>query len=89
MTKKHFCEFCDVRIQNNMQIRKKHNEGLIHQQERAEHYKKFKSAEEIIAEERPKKFCNRFVTARCSFGAYCHFSHYTDEQLTAMEDEGK
>lgn len=89
MTKKYFCDFCGVRIQNNVQIRKKHNEGLVHQEQQANHYRQFKSAEEILKEERQKTICTRFLSNRCNFGSICRFSHYSRHEIEGLQHEGK
>lgn len=89
MTKKYFCDFCGVHIQNNLLIRKRHNSGLSHQQKKKEYYNQFKTVAEILAEERQKNPCSRFLKGQCTFGAICRFSHYTRDEIFAMEAEGK
>lgn len=87
--KKYFCDYCEVHVQNNPQIIKKHNEGLAHQKLRTSHFEKFKSLEEIIAQERSKTLCKRAATNSCAFGTFCRFSHYSERDLVAMEHKCK
>lgn len=83
--KKYFCDYCQVRIQNNPQIIKKHNQGLLHQKCKISHFEQYKSLEEILVRERGKIQCKRAATNSCTFGAFFRFSHYSTEELAIME----
>lgn len=85
--KKYFCDYCEVRIQNNPQIIKKHNEGLPHQTCKIDHFEKFKSLKEILEVERSKMPCKR--VASCAFGKFCRFSHYSAVELSVMGQKCK
>lgn len=43
MGRNYYCDYCDKRVRNDIQIRKKHIQGLQHQTAQSEHYAKFKS----------------------------------------------
>uniref|UniRef100_A0A336M428 CSON011798 protein n=1 Tax=Culicoides sonorensis TaxID=179676 RepID=A0A336M428_CULSO len=85
--KKYFCDYCQVRIQNNPNIIKRHNEGLLHQKSKLNHFQKYKSLKEILEMERKKTPCKRALTNSCKFDMFCRFSHYSEEQLIEMEHE--
>lgn len=42
MGRNYYCDYCDKRVRNDIQIRKKHIQGLQHQTAQSEHYAKFK-----------------------------------------------
>lgn len=42
MGRNYYCEYCDKRMKDDAQIRKKHIDGLQHQTAKTEHYNKFK-----------------------------------------------
>lgn len=42
MGKRYYCDFCNKSFPSNTENRKKHNEGLQHQNNRASYYSKFK-----------------------------------------------
>lgn len=85
MVKKYYCDVCDVRIQNNPDIIKKHNQGLQHQTAKFEHYAKYRTVALIIEEERKKQQCSRALNSSCAFGAFCRFSHFSEMELKQLE----
>lgn len=42
MGRNYYCDYCDKRMKNDIQIRKKHLEGMPHKNARNEYYAKFK-----------------------------------------------
>lgn len=42
MGRNYYCDYCDKRVRNDTQIRKKHIQGLQHQTAQSEHYAKFR-----------------------------------------------
>lgn len=42
MKTNYYCEYCDKRFKNDINIRKRHFAGLAHQNAYKEHYAKFK-----------------------------------------------
>lgn len=89
VSKKYVCDYCQVRIQNNPQIIKKHNEGLQHQKCKTDHYEKYKSLKEILVTEKAKIPCKRAATNSCTFGTFCRFSHYSQMELFLLEEKCK
>lgn len=43
MGKNYYCDYCDKRLKDDPNIKKKHTDGLPHQKARNEHYAQFKS----------------------------------------------
>lgn len=43
MGKNYYCEYCDKRLKDDSNIKRKHIDGLPHQKARNEHYAHFKS----------------------------------------------
>ncbi|XP_037910969.1 zinc finger matrin-type protein 5 isoform X2 [Hermetia illucens] len=86
MGRNYYCEYCDKRMKCSVSIRKSHNEGLPHKIAKAEYMARFKDPRDILAEERKKTPCSRFLTGKeCKFGMFCHFSHYRMDQLKELE----
>ncbi|XP_029715163.1 zinc finger matrin-type protein 5 [Aedes albopictus] len=82
MGKKYYCDYCRKHIQRDPSIVRKHNEGVQHIRNRADHYESCKDVTEIMAENARKKPCRTmFTSEQCTFGATCRYSHYTPEQL--------
>lgn len=45
MVRNYYCDYCDKRLKDDVQIRKKHIEGLQHQKAMKEHYALYKCSE--------------------------------------------
>lgn len=43
---------------------------------------------EILIAESKKKFCTKFQSGSCQFGALCRFSHYTPDELAEIQQRG-
>ncbi|XP_031623178.1 zinc finger matrin-type protein 5 [Contarinia nasturtii] len=89
MGKMYYCDYCDKRMRDDPNIKKKHNEGLPHQKARNEHYAHYKTAQEILRDEYKKKPCAKFPNGSCQFGASCRFSHYTPAQIEKVKEQAE
>uniref|UniRef100_A0A2M4AZF2 Putative u1 snrnp-specific protein c n=1 Tax=Anopheles triannulatus TaxID=58253 RepID=A0A2M4AZF2_9DIPT len=86
MARKYYCDYCEKRIQNDVNNIKKHNEGLPHLKARAEYYERFKTPEQVVSEARTKTKCRSLKDGKeCMFGALCRFCHYTPQQLRHLQ----
>lgn len=86
MGKKYYCDYCKTHIQRDPNIVRKHNEGIPHLRNRADHYERCKDITEIVTENIGKKPCRTVLNSeQCIFGAHCRFSHYTPEQLNRLQ----
>ncbi|XP_050097420.1 zinc finger matrin-type protein 5 [Anopheles aquasalis] len=88
MGRKYYCDYCEKRIQNDVNNVKKHNEGLPHLKAKADYYERFKAPEQIVAEARTKTECRSLKDGKeCMFGALCRFCHYTPQQLRHLQQQ--
>lgn len=56
MGRNYYCDYCDKRMKNDIQIRKKHLEGMPHKTARNEYYAKFKGILSLSNNSREKLF---------------------------------
>lgn len=56
MGKKYYCEYCDKRFKDDVNIRQKHLNGLAHQTARNDHYAKYKGKIDSIVQDQK---CNK------------------------------
>ncbi|XP_055597932.1 zinc finger matrin-type protein 5 [Uranotaenia lowii] len=88
MGRKYYCDYCDRHIERDPVIVKKHNDGIPHQRNRAEHYKSFQDAKQIISESSKKKTCRTLLLGQeCIYGSNCRYNHYTSDQLQQLQQQ--
>lgn len=58
MGRNYYCEYCDKRMKDDVQIRKKHIGGVQHQAARSEHYAQLKGIYNIQI---CRLFCNDYI----------------------------
>ncbi|XP_029474991.1 zinc finger matrin-type protein 5 isoform X2 [Rhinatrema bivittatum] len=94
MGKRYFCDYCDRSFQDNLHNRKKHLNGVQHQRCKKVWYDMFRDASTVLAEEKTKKPCRKFLqTGQCDFGSNCRFSHLSEKDIerlmSQVEEERK
>ncbi|XP_045507909.1 zinc finger matrin-type protein 5 isoform X2 [Colias croceus] len=85
MGKRYHCDYCDKTIVAAPSSIKTHNRGTSHQKLVNEHYQRYKEPEVILQEELTKKPCLRYAAGQCPFGSICRFSHYSNEDIRALQ----
>ncbi|XP_066546217.1 zinc finger matrin-type protein 5 [Amia ocellicauda] len=86
MGKRYYCDYCDRSFQDNMHNRKKHLNGVQHQRCKKAWFDNFRDAAAILADERTKKPCRKFLqTGQCVFGSNCRFSHMSEQDLADLK----
>lgn len=88
MGKKYYCDYCQKHIQQDPAIVRKHNEGIPHLRNRADHYEQCKDATEILTDNMGKKLCRTMIISEeCTFGASCRYSHLNPNQLKRLQQK--
>ncbi|KAL1139551.1 hypothetical protein AAG570_006534 [Ranatra chinensis] len=86
MGKRYYCDYCQRSFIDDLDSRKKHLRGTIHENQRRIHYKSCRDLRTLISEERSKEECRKFLmTGNCNFGEQCYFSHYSKLELQQLE----
>ncbi|CAJ0823176.1 13009_t:CDS:2 [Entrophospora sp. SA101] len=79
MGKKYYCDYCDISFIDNSESRKKHLEGIKHQNNVKIHYDYYKGSDdpvELLIENSKRPQCKKFNESRfCQFGLSCKYSH--------------
>lgn len=87
MGKSYYCEYCDKRMKCNINVRKKHLDGLPHKIAKAKCMARCKDPHAILKEESTKTPCTRFLKyGDCKFDSFCHFSHFTKQQIEEIQN---
>jgi len=76
MVKKYYCDYCDRSLTDNAENRRKHLEGVQHQNNVKLHYDSYKDPVELLIENSKNPTCRKFKDdGYCPYGLSCKYSH--------------
>ncbi|KAG8185506.1 hypothetical protein JTE90_019761 [Oedothorax gibbosus] len=87
MGKRYYCDYCERSFADGADNRKKHLSGVLHQKLRKAHYDGFKSASQILEENKIKRPCHKFHSGHCEYGNGCKYSHLTAVDVQNLQHQ--
>ncbi|XP_075152875.1 zinc finger matrin-type protein 5 [Haematobia irritans] len=83
--KSYFCDYCQCFMKNNINVRKTHNDALLHKMIKIRYMRRFEDPRKIYEIESHKPPCSHFLKGRCRYDLFCQSSHYNKKQLDELQ----
>lgn len=80
--KSYYCDYCCCFLKNDVNVRKTHNSGLVHNMAKLRYMRRFEDPRKVLEQEAIKEPCMRYLNGKyCKFDLMCKFTHFNEAQL--------